>query len=32
VPIKKIGVGEAIEDLQDFSPRDYVEAMLGDLG
>jgi fused signal recognition particle receptor len=31
VPIKKIGVGEAIEDLQDFNPRDYVEAMFGDL-
>jgi fused signal recognition particle receptor len=31
VPIKKIGVGEAIEDLQDFNPRNYVEAMFGDL-
>lgn len=31
VPIRKIGVGEAIEDLQDFNPRDYVEAMFGDL-
>lgn len=31
VPIKKIGVGEAIEDLQDFNPREYVEAMFGDL-
>jgi fused signal recognition particle receptor len=32
VPIKKIGVGESIEDLQDFSAIDYVEAMFGDLG
>ena len=32
VPIKKIGVGEGIEDLQDFNARDYVEAMFGDLG
>ena len=31
VPIKKIGVGEGIEDLQDFNPRAYVEAMFGDL-
>jgi fused signal recognition particle receptor len=31
LPIRKIGVGEAIEDLQDFNPHDYVEAMLGDL-
>jgi fused signal recognition particle receptor len=32
VPIKKIGVGESIDDLQDFSAIDYVEAMFGDLG
>jgi len=31
IPIRKIGVGESIEDLQDFNPRDYVEAMFGDL-
>jgi fused signal recognition particle receptor len=31
VPIVKIGVGEGIEDLQDFNPADYVEAMLGEL-
>jgi len=31
VPIKKVGVGEAIDDLQDFSPTDYVEAMFGEL-
>ncbi|MFP4163600.1 MAG: signal recognition particle-docking protein FtsY [Chitinispirillaceae bacterium] len=32
VPIKKIGVGEGIEDLQDFDPHAYVEAMFGDFG
>ena len=32
VPIKKIGVGEGIEDLQDFDPKAYVEAMFGDIG
>jgi fused signal recognition particle receptor len=32
IPIRKIGVGEGIDDLQDFSPNDYVEAMFGDLG
>jgi fused signal recognition particle receptor len=32
VPIRKIGVGEGIEDLQDFDPKAYVEAMLGDVG
>ncbi|MDR0330138.1 MAG: signal recognition particle-docking protein FtsY [Chitinispirillales bacterium] len=32
IPIRKIGVGEGIEDLQDFDPRAYVEAMLGDMG
>jgi fused signal recognition particle receptor len=31
IPIKKIGVGEGIEDLQDFNPVDYVEAMFGEL-
>jgi fused signal recognition particle receptor len=32
IPIRKIGVGEGIEDLQDFDPKMYVEAMLGDVG
>lgn len=32
IPIRKIGVGERIEDLQDFDPDSYVEAMFGDLG
>lgn len=31
VPIRKIGVGEGIEDLQDFIPETYVDAMFGDL-
>jgi fused signal recognition particle receptor len=31
LPIRKIGVGESISDLQDFDPKAYVEAMLGDL-
>lgn len=31
IPVKKIGVGEAIDDLQDFDPRAYIEAMFGDL-
>jgi fused signal recognition particle receptor len=30
IPIRKIGVGEGIEDLQDFDPVAYVDAMLGD--
>lgn len=32
IPIRKIGVGEAIEDLQDFDPDAYVDAMFGNLG
>ncbi|MCU0609828.1 MAG: signal recognition particle-docking protein FtsY [Chitinispirillaceae bacterium] len=31
VPIRKIGVGETIDDLQDFNAREYVEAMFGEL-
>jgi len=31
VPIKKIGVGEGIDDLQDFDAALYVNAMFGDL-
>ncbi len=30
IPIRKIGVGEGIDDLQDFDPAVYVDAMLGD--
>jgi fused signal recognition particle receptor len=29
VPLKYIGVGEAIDDLQDFDPTRFVDAMLG---
>ncbi|MBN1602483.1 MAG: signal recognition particle-docking protein FtsY [Chitinispirillaceae bacterium] len=32
IPIRKIGVGEGIEDLQDFDPEAYVDAMFGNLG
>jgi fused signal recognition particle receptor len=31
IPVQKIGVGEGIDDLQDFVPKDYAEAMLGKL-
>jgi fused signal recognition particle receptor len=31
IPVRKIGVGEAIDDLQDFDPKAYIEAMLGDM-
>lgn len=31
IPIKKIGVGEGIDDLQDFDAQTYVDAMFGDL-
>ncbi len=31
IPVRKIGVGEGIEDLQDFNARAYIEAMFGDL-
>jgi len=30
VPIKLVGVGEAMEDLQDFDPDAFVEALFGD--
>jgi fused signal recognition particle receptor len=29
IPVKLIGVGEAVEDLQDFSPAEFVEALFG---
>ncbi|MDR3013154.1 MAG: signal recognition particle-docking protein FtsY [Chitinispirillales bacterium] len=31
IPVRKIGIGEGIDDLQDFDPQAYVEAMLGDI-
>lgn len=30
VPVKYIGVGEGIDDLQPFSPHDFVNALFGD--
>jgi fused signal recognition particle receptor len=30
IPVRKIGVGEGLDDLQDFDPSAYVEAMFGD--
>ena len=32
IPLRKIGVGEGLKDLQNFDPETYVEAMLGDIG
>jgi fused signal recognition particle receptor len=32
IPVRKIGVGEGLDDLQDFVPAAYVEAMFGGLG
>ncbi len=31
IPIRKIGVGEGVEDLQNFDAESYVDAMFGDL-
>lgn len=28
IPVKFIGIGEAMEDLREFSPREFVEALL----
>ena len=28
IPVKYIGVGESIDDLQKFSPKDFVDALL----
>ncbi|MCM1488518.1 MAG: signal recognition particle-docking protein FtsY, partial [Firmicutes bacterium] len=30
IPVKLVGVGEKIEDLQPFVPEDYAEALFGD--
>ncbi|MPM81732.1 Signal recognition particle receptor FtsY [bioreactor metagenome] len=27
IPVKLIGVGEGIEDLQEFNPEEFVEAL-----
>ena len=29
IPIKLIGVGEAVDDLRDFEPKDFVNALFG---
>lgn len=29
LPIKLVGVGEKLDDLQDFDPRDYADALFG---
>jgi len=29
IPVKLIGVGEAVEDLQDFDPGEFVDALFG---
>jgi fused signal recognition particle receptor len=31
IPVRKIGVGEGVDDLQNFDPVSYVDALLGDL-
>ncbi|MDO8281150.1 MAG: signal recognition particle-docking protein FtsY [Thermodesulfovibrionia bacterium] len=30
IPVKLIGVGEAVEDLQDFNPQEFVDALFGE--
>jgi fused signal recognition particle receptor len=30
IPVRKIGVGEGLDDLQDFEPAAFAEAMFGD--
>ncbi len=32
VPVRLVGVGEALDDLQDFVPRAFVDEILGGLG
>lgn len=32
IPVKLVGLGERIEDLRDFDPRVFVEALVGDGG
>jgi fused signal recognition particle receptor len=29
IPVKYIGVGEGIEDLQDFDPKHYIQTLFG---
>ena len=30
IPVKLIGVGEGIEDLRPFDPREFAEALVGE--
>ena len=30
IPVKLIGVGEQIDDLQDFNPKDFVNALFSE--
>jgi fused signal recognition particle receptor len=30
IPVKLIGVGEGVEDLRPFDPREFCEALLGE--
>ena len=29
IPVKMIGIGEAIDDLRDFDPDEFVDALFG---
>ncbi len=29
IPVRLIGIGEGIEDLRDFDPREFVDALFG---
>ncbi|MDA8090310.1 MAG: signal recognition particle-docking protein FtsY [Nitrospiraceae bacterium] len=29
IPIKLIGIGEAVDDLRDFDPKDFIDALFG---
>ncbi|NLA08044.1 MAG: hypothetical protein GX872_10465, partial [Firmicutes bacterium] len=30
IPVKLIGIGEGIEDLRDFNPREFADAIFHD--
>jgi fused signal recognition particle receptor len=32
LPVRHVGVGESVEDLQAFDPEAFVEALLGEPG
>jgi fused signal recognition particle receptor len=32
IPVRLIGVGEGVDDLRDFIPEEFVEALIGDQG